>query len=159
MISPGVMTKPLASNSLSTGFVGLDPTAASGIGVRTVDADQAEQIGLALEEQLGGYPYVVESWIVRNRALFSALQLEKIALGVIVFLIVLVAAFNIVTSRRMLKIESDRCIMRLISTHRDVSFSHEQEAFTNNVAMGKQFHHLVIREQPNLIYHRVYELL
>ena len=64
----------------------------------TVDADQAEEIGLALEEQLGGYPYVVESWIVRNRALFSALQLEKIALGVIVFLIVLVAAFNIVST-------------------------------------------------------------
>lgn len=79
-------------------LLGLDRTAASGIGVRTTDADQAESIGQALEERLGGYPYVVESWIVRNRALFSALQLEKIALGVIVFLIVLVAAFNIVST-------------------------------------------------------------
>ena len=78
-------------------LLGLGPTDASGIGVRTDDADMATEIGEALSERLG-YPYAVESWIVRNRALFSALQLEKIALGVIVFLIVLVASFNIVST-------------------------------------------------------------
>jgi lipoprotein-releasing system permease protein len=78
-------------------LLGLGPSDASGIGVRTDDAEMATEIGEALGERLG-YPYAVESWIVRNRALFSALQLEKIALGVIVFLIVLVAAFNIVST-------------------------------------------------------------
>ena len=78
-------------------LLGLDALDASGIGVRTTDPDQATIIGDQLEEELG-YPYAIESWIERNQALFAALQLEKIALGVIVFLIVLVAAFNIVST-------------------------------------------------------------
>jgi lipoprotein-releasing system permease protein len=78
-------------------LLGMAPDDASGIGVRTVDPNRATEIGAAMGERLG-YPYLVESWITRNRALFSALQLEKIALGLIVFLIVLVAAFNIVST-------------------------------------------------------------
>ncbi len=86
-------------------LLGLASDDASGIGVRTVDADRATEIGALLGAKLG-YPYTVESWIVRNQALFSALQLEKIALGVIVFLIVLVAAFNIVST--LVMVVSDR---------------------------------------------------
>lgn len=78
-------------------LLGLRPGDASGIGVRTVDPALASEIGLELGERLG-YPYAVQSWIERNQALFGALQLEKIALGVIVFLIVVVAAFNIVST-------------------------------------------------------------
>ena len=78
-------------------LLGMNPADASGIGVRTVDPAQATGIGNVLQERLG-YPYTVESWIHRNQALFSALQLEKIALGIIVFLIVVVAAFNIVST-------------------------------------------------------------
>ncbi len=78
-------------------LLGLEAQDASGIGVRTVDADRAEEVAAVVGERLG-YPYRVNSWIERNRALFSALQLEKIALGVIVFLIVVVAAFNIVST-------------------------------------------------------------
>lgn len=78
-------------------LLGLPEGTASGIGVRTVDADRADETAAALEERLG-YPYTVESWITRNQALFSALELEKYALGVIVFLIVIVAAFNIVST-------------------------------------------------------------
>jgi lipoprotein-releasing system permease protein len=86
-------------------LMGLEASAASGIGVRTEDPDAATEIGLALGDRLG-YPYYVESWEVRNRALFSALQLEKLALGVIVFLIVLVASFNIVST--LVMVVSDR---------------------------------------------------
>lgn len=78
-------------------LIGLDSTDASGIGVRTEDPGMATEIGDRLRDRLG-YPYSVESWITRNRALFSALELEKRALGVIVFLIVIVAAFNIVST-------------------------------------------------------------
>lgn len=78
-------------------LLGMDVTTASGIGVRTADPGRATEIGTAMEERLG-YPYQVQSWIERNQALFSALQLEKIALGLIVFLIVVVAAFNIVST-------------------------------------------------------------
>ncbi len=73
------------------------PGDASGIGVRTNRPELAEEMAARLEERLG-YPYAVDSWIQRNQALFSALQLEKIALGLIVFLIVVVAAFNIVST-------------------------------------------------------------
>ncbi len=86
-------------------LVGLAPGDASGIGVRTVDAEDATETAALLNERLG-YPYTVESWITRNRALFSALQLEKIALGLIVFLIVVVAAFNIVST--LVMVVSDR---------------------------------------------------
>jgi lipoprotein-releasing system permease protein len=98
-------------NNLYTGLayaqelMGLDEADASGIGVRTADADAATEVGLRMSEQLG-YPYYVESWIVRNRALFGALQLEKLALGIIVFLIVLVASFNIVST--LVMVVSDR---------------------------------------------------
>ena len=79
-----------------------------GIGVRTDEPARATEIGYALEEHLGGYPYSIESWIERNQALFGALQLEKIALGVIVFLIVLVAAFNIVSTLVMVVADRTR---------------------------------------------------
>lgn len=78
-------------------LLGMDVTIASGIGVRTVDPERAMAIAEDMQERLG-YPYQVQSWVERNQALFSALQLEKIALGLIVFLIVVVAAFNIVST-------------------------------------------------------------
>ncbi|MGB1778828.1 MAG: FtsX-like permease family protein [Longimicrobiales bacterium] len=86
-------------------LLGLAEDDASGIGVRLDDETRATELGAELSERLG-YPYSVQSWIERNRALFSALQLEKIALGVIVFLIVVVAAFNIVST--LVMVVSDR---------------------------------------------------
>ena len=86
-------------------LLGLAVSDASGIGVRLSDETRATELGVQLGQRLG-HPYSVQSWIERNRALFSALQLEKIALGVIVFLIVLVAAFNIVST--LVMVVSDR---------------------------------------------------
>jgi len=86
-------------------LLGLAESDASGIGVRLHDETRATELGAQLGGRLG-YPYSVQSWIERNRALFSALQLEKIALGVIVFLIVVVAAFNIVST--LVMVVSDR---------------------------------------------------
>jgi lipoprotein-releasing system permease protein len=43
-----------------------------------------------------GFPYWVRDWMDMNRNLFAALQLEKLALFVIVTIIVLVAAFAII---------------------------------------------------------------
>jgi len=79
----------------------------SDIGVRTVDPGMATQIGDAIQAKLG-FPYYVESWITTNRSLFSALKLEKLAMGLILFLIVVVAAFNIVSTLVMVVADRTR---------------------------------------------------
>ncbi len=84
-----------------------DPEVASGIGVRTVDPGRAEEIAERIAAVLG-FPYYVESWATTNRALFSALKLEKIAMGLILFLIVVVAAFNIVSTLVMVVADRTR---------------------------------------------------
>ncbi|HSW31663.1 MAG TPA: ABC transporter permease [Longimicrobiales bacterium] len=79
----------------------------SGVGVRTTDAELATRVGDDIQARLG-FPYYVESWKTRNSALFSALKLEKLAMGLILFLIVLVAAFNIVSTLVMVVADRTR---------------------------------------------------
>lgn len=86
-------------------LIGLEPGTASGIGARTSDPELAPDVARDLGERLG-FPYYVESWVSTNRALFSALRLEKLAMQLILFLIVLVAAFNIVST--LVMVVSDR---------------------------------------------------
>jgi lipoprotein-releasing system permease protein len=86
-------------------LIGLEPDMASGIGARTADPGNAEALARTLGERLG-FPYSVVSWQQQNQALFSALRLEKLAMGLILFLIVLVAAFNIVST--LVMVVSDR---------------------------------------------------
>ena len=76
----------------------------SGLGVRISDPGAANEVGQELRVELG-FPYYVESWITQNQALFSALELEKLAMGIILFLIVIVAAFNIVSTLVMVVVD------------------------------------------------------
>jgi lipoprotein-releasing system permease protein len=76
----------------------------SGLGVKIDDPWDASAVGRSIRDRLG-FRYYVESWIVRNETLFSALKLEKIAMGVILSLIVLVAAFNIVSTLVMVVVD------------------------------------------------------
>ncbi|HET7041899.1 MAG TPA: ABC transporter permease [Gemmatimonadales bacterium] len=84
-----VMPLPVAQR-----FAGLD-TAVSAIQVRVKDADLAPAVGARLEAELG-YPYRSLDWQTQNANLFGALQLEKLGMGLVIFFIMLVAAFNIV---------------------------------------------------------------
>jgi lipoprotein-releasing system permease protein len=88
-------------------LIGLEPGTASGIFVRTVDPELAPDIAREIGARLGS-DYYVESWVVTNRALFSALRLEKLAMQLILFLIVLVAAFNIVSTLVMVVADRTR---------------------------------------------------
>jgi lipoprotein-releasing system permease protein len=87
-------------------FTGLG-TAVSGIAVRVTDPDRAPEIGEALERRLG-YPYRTLDWQTQNSSLFSALQLEKLAMGLIIFFIMVVAAFNIVGTLTMVVTDKTR---------------------------------------------------
>lgn len=78
-------------------MLGLDASTVSGLAVNVSDPWRAEEVATAIEEALG-FPYYAQTWIDLNATLFSALKLEKLALFVILSLIVLVAAFNIVST-------------------------------------------------------------
>lgn len=69
----------------------------------------APQIGEALKQKLGSR-YSVDNWAEMNKALYSALWLEKMAIGLTIGLVVLVAALNIVASLVLLVMEKTRDI-------------------------------------------------
>ena len=66
-------------------------------------AKVAERITAAL-----GWPYRTVDWQEQNRSLFQALKLEKLGMGVILLLIVMVAAFNIVSTLTMVVADKTR---------------------------------------------------
>jgi lipoprotein-releasing system permease protein len=94
------------SREMAQRFTGLGD-AVSGIAVRVDDPDRAPEIGAAMEEKLG-YPYRALDWQTQNSSLFSALQLEKLAMGLIIFFIMVVAAFNIVGTLTMVVTDKTR---------------------------------------------------
>jgi len=94
------------SLAMAQRFTGLD-SAVSGIAVRVADPALAPEIGAALEQRLG-YPYRALDWQTQNVSLFSALQLEKLAMGLIIFFIMVVAAFNIVGTLTMVVADKTR---------------------------------------------------
>ena len=70
----------------------------TGIEITVPDPMRADAIGERITTELGGLPYVTRDWKSTNATLLQALKLEKIAMGVILFLIVVVAAFNIIST-------------------------------------------------------------
>ena len=75
-------------------FAGLG-TGVTGIEVKLADPFDAKRVGRGVIEKLG-FPFWVRDWMDMNRNFFAALQLEKLALFIIVTIIVLVAAFAII---------------------------------------------------------------
>ena len=80
-------------------FAGLG-SAVTGLEIRTADRWRAPGLAGRLADLLG-YPYRVQDWQEQNAQLFQALKLEKLGMRVILLLIVLVAAFNIVSTLTM----------------------------------------------------------
>lgn len=81
--------------------------AVSGLEARTTDPYRAEEVSRAIEGVLG-ITYRTDNWMSMNRPLFSALKLEKLALTLILLLIVIVAAFNIVSTLVMVVTDKTR---------------------------------------------------
>lgn len=72
----------------------------TGITIKVVDPWKAPEIGERLSESLG-YPYRSLDWQAQNSSLFSALKLEKLAMGVIICFVMIVAAFNVIGTLTM----------------------------------------------------------
>jgi lipoprotein-releasing system permease protein len=81
---------PLAAAREFAGLPGV-----TGVEVKLTDPFDAKAVGRTIASQLGP-GYWVRDWMEMNRNLFAALQLEKLALFVVVTIIVLVAAFAII---------------------------------------------------------------
>jgi lipoprotein-releasing system permease protein len=95
------------------GFFDLGDTV-HGLEVKVADIDQAAEIAGRIEQALGP-GYLAKDWMRMNRNIFSALKLEKTALSVIMTLVVLVAAFNIVSTLIMVVMEKTKDIAILKS--------------------------------------------
>jgi lipoprotein-releasing system permease protein len=74
---------------------------ASYLEVTLPDMDMADMVGAKLQQELGG-GYAVYPWQRIHASVFTALQVQRNVMVIILMLIVLVAAFNIISSLVML---------------------------------------------------------
>jgi len=89
--------------------------AVTGVRLKLVDLIEAPRVSRELAAALPGV-YYVSDWTDQHRIFFRALRTEKRMMGIILFLIVLVAAFNIVSTMVMVVTEkqSDIAILRTL---------------------------------------------
>ena len=79
----------------------------TGVEMKLRDIYKAKEVGRRLVARLG-YPFYARDWMTMNRNLFSALKLEKVTMFLILTLIIIVAAFNIVSTLSMMIMEKKR---------------------------------------------------
>ncbi|MDZ7370167.1 MAG: ABC transporter permease [candidate division KSB1 bacterium] len=79
----------------------------SGIGIRLDHYENASVVEALLNEKLG-YPYRVLTWFDLNQNLFAWMKIEKWAAFIILSLIIMVAAFNIISTMIMVTMEKTR---------------------------------------------------
>ena len=85
------------------------PASVSGIEIRLADMDRVDGLAKTIEKAAGS-DYSLQNWKQINSNLFSALQLEKTVMFIILALIILVAAFNIAGSLVMMVMEKRKDI-------------------------------------------------
>ncbi len=90
----------------------------TGIEVKVANAYEAHHIAEKIKNRLG-IAYQVIDWMEMNKNLFSALRLEKIVMFIILILIVLVAAFGIISILIMVVMEktADIAILKTMGAH------------------------------------------
>lgn len=95
-------------------FFGVGDTV-TGLEIKVRNDDQAKPVLARIVYALGGWPFRAKDWSELNRSLFSALQMEKVVMAVILGFIVLVASFIIVATLIMQVLEKRREIAVLKS--------------------------------------------
>jgi len=88
--------------------------AVSGLDIVVDDIYKADRIARAIQSKMG-FPFFAQNWMQMNKNLFSALKLEKRVMFIILSLIVLVAAFNIISALIMVVMEKNKDIAILKS--------------------------------------------
>lgn len=79
----------------------------SGLEIKLDDLNYADSVSNKIDELLG-YPYTTVTWFEMNKNLFSWMQIEKWAAFIILSLIIMVAAFNIVSTLIMVVLEKTK---------------------------------------------------
>jgi len=79
-----------------------------GVEIRLKDIDKASAVALRLERELGGGPFHTLDWKELNHNLFTALEMQKVILSVVIATIILVAAFNVIATLIMIVLEKRR---------------------------------------------------
>jgi lipoprotein-releasing system permease protein len=86
----------------------------SGVEVKVTDIYAVKKIAQKIHKELG-FPFWTKDWMQMNKSLFAALKLERTVMFIILVLIVLVAAFGIVSSLIMVVMEKTKDIAILKS--------------------------------------------
>ncbi len=86
----------------------------SGVEVKVRDLYGVKEIARKVQKELG-FPFWTKDWMQMNRSLFAALKLERMVMFIILVLIVLVAAFGIVSTLIMVVMEKNKDIAILKS--------------------------------------------
>ena len=86
----------------------------SGVEVKVKDIYAVKKIAQRIQKELG-FPFWTKDWMQMNKSLFAALKLERTVMFIILVLIVLVAAFGIVSSLIMVVMEKNKDIAVLKS--------------------------------------------
>ncbi len=77
----------------------------TGVEMQIDDVYKSRQVADAIDHALGGSPYRIIDWRELNHNLFTALRLQKLALSILLFLIILVAMFGVIATMTMLVID------------------------------------------------------
>lgn len=81
----------------------------TGCEIKLDDLDNANNVKQQIEN-LWGYKYIAETWFERNKNLFSWMEIEKWASFIVLSLIIMVAAFNIISTLIMVVMEKKKDI-------------------------------------------------
>jgi lipoprotein-releasing system permease protein len=79
----------------------------SGLEIKLDDLNYADSVSEKIDTMLG-YPYTTITWFEMNKNLFSWMQIEKWAAFIILSLIIMVAAFNIISTLIMVVLEKTK---------------------------------------------------
>ncbi len=82
----------------------------TGVEIRLHNLESAPRVARKLEGALGQGPYHTMDWRELNHNLFTALEIQKVALSLVIATIILVAAFNVIATLIMIVLERKRQI-------------------------------------------------